>query len=490
MIVLPKLRITIAGTMLTLMTLVMSEETVLAVDGSATAVPILANTAAFQNEDSNTDNRIDNLTRQIILREIELEKFNVHYKMEVGKQGRWAGWRYATFQESNYCLNLAAGIVNTSERTSHFTNPERLGTHKLADANLTSMVGYIIGSASGALELAITEYHDLRASRLGFSPEVAMKHVLALKNEIDKLLLERESLISIEQGTPLLHSHAEIDVIEGKVLRDLLDLTLLEYQKFHISARRFVAFQKSLYFFDMSKYAIASAGSFFAYMAQHKHDRKWNIKAGIMFDISGALIIATPYVSRGIGILTQKWQRHITSSIVADVKTDRLAILEADEAALEKAYREKETLSRSCDRQFKRVIVYHEENDHFQNVLEQAVKQERAGKLTATQNIMTGTFTGACHLTNGILYTVVGEIAHGKTPRDARVSNYNLAAGAITNLPGNALAIADTLRIQVRAELLRHKQAKVGKLPSQLLQRRLAQLNQMTEDLNAPAARL
>jgi len=189
---------------------------------------------------------IDNLTKKIITKEIELEKFNLHYKLEVGKQGRWASWRYALLQETNYALNLASGIASTDERASHFTTPERTDRYKLGNSNLISMIGYIIGASAAALELGITEWHDLQARHKGFSPKAAKKYVLDLKEAIDRLIAERDALIKIEQAAPLLSPHLAIDIAEGKVLKDLHDLALLEYQKFNIGERRYLTFQKSL----------------------------------------------------------------------------------------------------------------------------------------------------------------------------------------------------------------------------------------------------
>jgi len=53
-------------------------------------------------------NKVEDLNRQILEKEIELGRFNLHYKQNVGKVGRWAGWRYAAFQEANFGLNVAA----------------------------------------------------------------------------------------------------------------------------------------------------------------------------------------------------------------------------------------------------------------------------------------------------------------------------------------------------------------------------------------------
>ncbi len=437
--------------------------------------------------DANTTDAIDKLTKQIILKIIELEKFNLHYRMEVGKQGRWAGWRYALFQESNYCLNLSSGIFNTCERTSHFKDHWRVSAPKLENSSLTSMIGYIIGASAAALELGITEFHDLKAKQEGFSPTAANQHVLTIKSDLDKLFCQRDSLIQVAESAPLLHPRLQIDLAEGKVLKDLRDLTLLEYQKFHISARRFVAFQKAIFFLDMTKYTCDAVGSFMSVLALHKRDRRFNLPCGIMYDIGGSLIISTPLISRGIGILAQKVQTRRTASIVADVQARELSTLQADETALKNSCRISKNAATDTSTPLSRIAVYRNENSHFANELESILKRERAGKRTATQNIAAGAFTGSCHLTSGIMYTTVGSIAGGKRLRDGRITNYNLAAGAIVSLPGNATAILDTLRIQVQAEINRHKTAKAGKLPSQLFAANLAQLDQMEEQLTPNA---
>lgn len=430
-------------------------------------------------------NQINELTKNIVLKEIELEKFNLHYRMEVGKQGRWAGWRYAAFQEANFGMNLASGVALTSERSSHFGTAHKLSRGKLEAANLTSMIGYIIGASAGALELGITEYHDLQAKHKGFSPKLAKAHILALKAEINRLLAEREILMKIEGAAPLLRPHFEEDLVEGQVLTDLRDLALLEYQRFHLDLRRFVAFQKSLYFLDATKYTCSAIGSLFAFMSQYKHDRKWNMRAGIMYDIAGTLIIATPFVSRGIGILVQKAQKRYTASVVDDVQTTKIAILEEHEAELEKICKRNKGQAFCYESPPKRLALYRQENHHFASEFDRIIQKERQGLLTATQNMIVGTYTGGCHLASGIIYTSVGSIAGSDSIRDANVTNNNLGAAAMVNIAGNSVAILDTLRIQAQAEIRRHKAAKEGKLSTQLFAKNLAELDRMEEKLTS-----
>jgi len=60
---------------------------------------------------------IEDLTRKILIKEIELEKFNLNYKLNSAKQGRWKGERYAMFNE----INAGMGLTGTQVRL--FSNP-------------------------------------------------------------------------------------------------------------------------------------------------------------------------------------------------------------------------------------------------------------------------------------------------------------------------------------------------------------------------------
>jgi hypothetical protein len=431
-------------------------------------------------------NQINDLTRKIILKIIELEKFNLHYRQEVGKQGRWAGWRYAGLQEINSCLNLSAAIYSTGERTSHFKHPDKLSRPKLEQCNVLSMIGYIIGASAGALEFGITEYHDLQASKKGFSPQAAKSHVLSLKRDINNLLMARETLLKIEAAAPLLLNDTREDLAESKVLADLRDLALLEFEKFHIDDRRFVAFQKSLYLMDMTKFTCGAIGSFCAYMSQHRRDRRYNLAAGILYGVAGSLVIATPFASRGIGIIAQKIQKCYIAPITEDVKTKQITTLDADENNLERIAHENNKLSdpntQYVDSHLKRIATYREENQHFQSEFERIVMKERAGKLTATQTMIAGSVVGSCNLAGGILYTSAGSIASGKTFHDSSVTNYNLGSAAIIGISASSISVLDTLRIQVKAEIERHKAAKAGRLSSQIYATNLSKLEKI-EDL-------
>ncbi len=299
----------------------------------------------------------------------------------------------------------------------------------------------------------------MEARRKGFSPAAAKKHVLALKAEIDKLLAEREAFIAIEQSVPLLRPHAQVDLAEGKVLKDLRDLGLLEYSHFHIGQRRFIAYQQSLYVFDMAKYTTGAIGSFFAYMSLHKHRRVWNNRAGVLFDISGALTIAAPLASRAIGVGVAKLHSHLISPISKDVETREIATLEADQAALEKLCQGGLCSPDSVRAPVQRAATYGLQGKGFRGELDRSLKANRKAKLVATQSVASGAFVGSTKIASGVLLNVVGKHYNTKSVLSSKITNSDLFASAVCGIVGSGVAVVDTMRIQVQGEITRHKLA-------------------------------
>jgi hypothetical protein len=424
-------------------------------------------------------NKVEDLNRQILEKEIELGRFNLHYKQNVGKVGRWTGWRYAAFQEANFALNMSGAINNLGEQYAHIHDPERNSNNRLGMGNVIGMIGSIIGTSGAILEFSINEYNAVKAARKGFSTRAARKHVLDLKEQINSLLSERDDLVKIEQSAPLLTARTEVDVVEGKILKDIRDLDLLEFSRFHIGQRRYIAFQQALYAFDMAKFSTSAVASAFAFLALHKHDGKWNEKTGILWNISGGLIVAAPVASRVFGATVGKLHSHLISPISRNVETRELATLEADDAALDKLIKEGSAPAGSTRGAIQRAVVYNAEAKGFHDELHQALQARRKANLVATQNIASGFFVGGTTIARGVLYDVAGSRFSSNSPRSTLESNSYTFAGDILGTVGSATALVDTLRLQVKGEVERHKLEKRGQLPSQLLDARLKQLDEM-----------
>lgn len=440
------------------------------------------------NGDPNSaSSAVDNLTKQILLKHIALEKFNMRYRLNAAKQGRWKGWRYAAASEANAGLGLAGGIVSVYNRGIHVHRADQVKRQMQKKANIIPMIGNIIGCAAASNEFMVNEYHEWGAWRKGFSAGQARKFVATTKTDIDRLMQQRDALIRLEESAPLLAPEAELHKLEGRVLTDLLDQSLLEFQRFHLNARSTMAFQQMQYFFDLAKNATGAIGYDFAWLSLHRRRRVWNYRAGVMFAISGGLTMGGPIVSRGFAKLVTEYHKHTLKDTIEDRETKEVAKLEASQKALNDYVKSGRVPDRCASQSLPRVAVYGDHSKYFQDQYTAAQKQQAKAKLVATQNIGAGLYVGGSKVASGVLFIVPGylQLYNTNTKTATRITNSDLLAAGIIGLPASTFQILDTLRIQVRGEIDRHKSAKQGKLPGQLIQARLKQLDDMEAAINA-----
>ncbi len=429
----------------------------------------------------------DDLTRQILLKLIELERFNLHYTLEVAKQGRWKGWRYAGFQEINAGTSLAGSIISTAERGSHLHKPTKVSRVVQERANIVPMIGSIIGASAAAMEFGINSYHDIVARNKGFAPKAARLHVAGLKADINRLMAQREALLKVEATSSTLAARAEVDEAEGKVLNDLRDETLMEFERFQIGARRILAFQQSQYLFDCTKYSLNALGSYFAYLSLRHKDRRWNGRAGVMWDISGPIYMAGPIISRVIAKGVAEGHKRALRSTTADAQQTTVATLEGDRNLLENLCKSTHIAPDKAETAVNRSAIYELHQKAFADEISSALKSRAKAKNTATQNVGAGLYVGASRLATGVLFTVPGfnRAFNSKTERASKVTNQDLFAAAVIGIPASAFTMLDTLRIQVQGEVNRHKLKKSGLLPGQIANARLKQLDEMEVRLAA-----
>ena len=429
--------------------------------------------------------RADQLSRAILLKEIELERYNLHYSQEVAIQGRWKGWRYGTLQIANNGLGLAGAITGTSYRGARLDDAAKVKPAIQEQANFVPEIGAYIGAGAAAMEFGINGYHDIVARRHGFGPADAYRKVSVLKADIDKLLTEREAVVKIENSAAPFSMHAEVDAAEGKVLRDLRDQGLEEFERFHVGARRLIAFQQMQYFLDFSKYTLNGLGYEFAALSLHRHRRRYNGNAGALFVVSGAVTIAAPVISRftgkGVALLTE----HKLRPIVGDANTTAQN-LEQDLATLNALLKTTQAAPDSIQRTVDRSGMLAVHQQAFSKEVSSQKKKLADAKLSATQNVFSGFYVGGSKVASGVLFCIVGfnHDYNVKTDRANHVTNDDLFAASVIGIPATSYSILDTLRIQVKGEINRHKAKINGTLPSQLVAACLTQLDEQEKRIN------
>ncbi len=451
-------------------------------DDYVDATPVAAGTVRPIREGVN-QRAIDVLTRKILLALIEMQRFNLDYQQNVAKQGRWKGLRYAAIGEANSSLGLTGGIISVYERGSHLHHPTGVNTRVQESANYIPMTGSIIGASGAVVEFGINGWHEIEAHRKGFGPKTARLKVQAMRTEIDRLLDQRDALVAAETCVPGQETCVAIDKVEGKILRDLRDQSLLEFQRFHISARKLLAFQQTQYLFDVARNVTNAIGAQQAYQSLHLRDRRYNFNAGVLFVVSGALTMGGPIISRAVSASAGKVHKHALKETIADAEAREVQALQQDKAALDALCAGGNLPADFTVGPVERSDMYGLHSKVFQDEVSAAEKARNNSKLIATQNIGSGLYVGGSKVASGILFIIPGHKFNTKSLRSSFVTNSDLFASAVVGVPASAYSMLDTLRIQVKGELNHHRLAKQGRLPSQLVAARRRQLDQMEKQL-------
>ncbi len=434
------------------------------------------------------EGKIDDITKQILLKEIELERFGINYNQEVAKQGRWKGWRYGAFQELNSALGLTGGIISVHNRGKRLKHPLQVKRDVQESANIIPMIGAIIGAGAAGMEFGINEFHMFEARKKGFSAKKSRERVLALKNEIDALLDKRSQMLATERSMSELAGRVELDQAEDQVLRDMRDQNLQQFERFHIAKRKLFAFQQMQFGFDVFKNTTNALGYYYAFRSLHRRERIYNGYAGILFAVSGGLTMVAPVVSRVYAKAVSEHHRHLLRPATETAQTATVERLKADHALLDKAVQNTKLSPEKVEIAVQRSAMYASGEKTFEDAITRSDNARNKAKLTATQNIGAGAYVGASKVASGILFIYPG-FNHRYNKNSgltaARGTNNNLFAAGVLGLPASAFSIFDTLRINIRGEITRHQQIKAGKAPNQLAAARLKQLDDLENKLKA-----
>ncbi|MBX9878882.1 MAG: hypothetical protein K2Y22_10540 [Candidatus Obscuribacterales bacterium] len=457
--------------------------------GSAVLLTQGAPALALQQsvDETVTVEKVDSLTKQILLKEIELERFSLHYTIEVARQGRWKGWRYAAMQEANNSLGLYGGILSTWNRGRDLHHPERLNVKVQETANHLPMIGSIIGASAAAGEFGVNSYHDIRARMRGYSPGASIRHIRTIKEDIQNLLEQRQNLVNQASNDSNLDRYDEVFNAEAKVLNDMLEQSLKEFSRYHVGARGLLAFQQTQYLFDVAKYTTGAIGAHFAFLSLYKHKRVWNGRAGVLFAISGQLTMAAPILSRFVGWEVAKMTKRKVDKALPEAEEAKIAELQSDMQALDKLMKEKHAADTAVASITDREAIFDVHEKDFTGAIRREEMKVAAARLTATENVAAGAFVGGSKTAQSIFFLIPGydHRYNSATKRAGRVTNDMLFTAAVVGLPATSFAILDTLRIQVQGEIQRQKARRRGALPGQIVAARLKALDDMERGLKA-----
>ncbi|HEY9758666.1 MAG TPA: hypothetical protein V6C97_26100 [Oculatellaceae cyanobacterium] len=445
--------------------------------------------AAAQSDEVTQDSelQIAALTRDILLKGIDLSRFLLHYRIESARQPKTRLLRYFLAQEASSSCALAFEILATRQFGNNQSTPLRIDKPLIHRAFNTVLVGSIIGGSSSAVELGSNAMRELRNRRHGMNSGAAIKHYVDGLHEMDAMLDKREQLVTHQTGET-----KQLFMLEGKLLREFRERSIVEFLTFHQDTVGIKTFENTYYFLNTGTNAVAASS--IVYGDRSLRNIQYTAPSNILFLISGAMTMTSPSIAIGACRVARGMAKR---SLLKKLGLDEMPVLddtqlEADLNRFAAMGQEVGARHPSIGVQAERALgVYSQADQRFTSLLDYESKRIRLLRTVAVQNMFLAPAIGATLTAQGILGTF-GYYHYDRPPfrldkfRAADRINY---AGSIAGLTGTATAVGGNALLLAAALTYREHLRRNNRLPEQLVNSRLASLDDIEKEVKqiAPA---
>ncbi len=449
--------------------------------------------SSLQSTNLSDQNSINVVDQAILRKEIELERLNTNFRIETTSQDKYKRWRQLFYTEANACPTESGVIAAMCERFANLRHGKiifnrvrlkdniyalrpqlqarRIKHYRSEHTLEPQMVGQWIGTAGGIIELTANLINSHKLSKQGFDPQTTRKQVLKLKKETDDLLERRTSLVAA-----LSAADASLAASEGKLLRDIEDISLLEYSRFHIGAKRSAVMQNTQELFLIYRNAIGATGNLINIISAHSRKRHMSGTGLLCTLLSGVGVVATPLAARWAAALEGKLAARKLSPDILGIAPKDQGAFESDRLALESLVNSHNAESGSRNQlQLARLSAYKMESDLLSTQKALEVRQKEQARRATIESVTSSALTGSTKIALG----VCGMVAGYKNIRNPKAQDRLHAAGNTAYGIGTDLTITEGLRVRIAGEMETSHLRREHLLRGQVLQQRLKILDEM-----------
>ncbi len=461
------------------------------------------NLLAAINLPDNASARLADLDDRILTKEIELEQLNVHFRMETALVSKWRQRRLYAYGLTNAFLTegslleqmpiryqlsqpvhmppAAAALSSTNQnklRISLTRMRAQKNRGRFAFASEQQLTGNFIGIAGDTCEFSLNFLKYLRLRHDGMNPGAYHRRMKVLAAELDRLLAERNDLLA--QPAVLSQPELNVAVAEGKLLKDIRDCGLFEYQEFHAATKNFWVLQNMAFLLDFTKNSTSAAANLYGLTGNHRRRPRYQGGSGVLSIISGAIVFVTPIVGRVTGNYSGVAARHLVSKELVNVEridTNRFLADRKQLAALAAAGQDTGDVSADTSKRLTARLAVYEQEQELLTKMERYFKSQRSrARSSLVENVAFASIVAPARTTSGIT-SVIGGWRYWQDPD---VHNGLYAAGTTAYAAGNAVGLLETSRLAITTEFNNAKLNRQHALPKQVLSDRLERLGKMS----------
>lgn len=290
---------------------------------------------AAQSSDANagaaveTSSSVDLINKQIIKKEIELLRFNTDFRNHYMAPNKNKQRRLKFYDAVGGGIANAGDITLMSQFWRYWKNPGQALANRgrLQAGAVVVMVAYLTLGGMYLGEGLYDVYTDCKGKKQKWDAKSVREKALAFKNDLDKLMQQRQSLVSASA------SGNQLAVLntEGKVLSGIQELGLIEFSRLYIDSRKKHTARDIT---TIGTIAVCTTGAFIGALGVIKGLRDVNLKkvggGGIGFLISGGTLTAAPLLIHGGAAVTGKISKEKMQSILANAENQTAENLSRD----------------------------------------------------------------------------------------------------------------------------------------------------------------
>ncbi len=411
-----------------------------------------------------------NVDKEIEKELLEFARFNIAYFKTTSGVLSKRVYGYAFAREAGTAVAFAGTLTELSERARVLNDVGKFSKSARRHALICSSIGNAISAESSTLELGQNLWAVFYARRKNCSSTQAVSNVAQRVERIDKLLDKREQILA-RQTDP---SVRELGVIEGKLLQRVKQQLLYEFRKWNVSSREQAAKENFFYTLDAMQNYLGMGSNLLSLRSFHSPGK--SAAAAITLLIANSAATLNPLLSNLTAYMVRVHERHL---LFKKFNVERpLAERTLSVAELEKVEKNEHN-----SKMLEEALFICKSSEKMDQNIDFEVSEIARLRQIAQQQAIAGPLIGLTSVARAIL-TTVSYYGYG---RDRVTSNKLLFAGRISQATGQAYALWDTPYTLYKGYRRRKILAAEGRLPSQVLERRLKRLDDIEERLKTPS---
>lgn len=419
---------------------------------------------------SGREMQIEHYTTEILLKEIDLERYYNKYRLISSSDPKFRYHRYFLLQQAAAGLTLGSYIGSCTDLGRNLTTPDRISRRTAENTTKVGFIGVVFQGGSSAIELASNISTTIKHKVKKVDPKSTAKNIQTRLNEIDSLMAQRSSLveqIENKEGADILRA-------EGRVLKYFRDWCLNEFADIYADAKSYQASNSVYYVLDIASATLYGASYLISLRALDKpHLFNPSAKVGIVGDGFG--IASAPVASWTYSYLF-KYHRKKLGKNMNENFYDPEETAKAEILALKSRVERSQALSQSLlDNIHARLSLIDFWSCEYDDFIAKTTLEDRRFQKVALQSNISGPIISTAFLAQDIMSLVAANSLKNK-PMKATTLGF---ISTIPPLVASGASLLLTTYWAVDEGIHQHILKKKGHLPDQLVARRFATLGEV-----------